>query len=117
LRPRASIWIGLIVAVLVPLALFLFGVLNGWDSLAAVFLLGGLWIFVFGLAFTGARDRLFFSGWGLVIAALSSFAVLRLQYALGLEVIVILAVIVASVFMRPASRPRAPPGQAPSTTT
>lgn len=117
MRPRASIWIGIIVAILISLALFLFGVLSGGDSLAAMFLLGGLWIFVFGLAFVGARDRLFFAGWGLVIAALSSFAVLRLQYALGLEVIVILAVVLVSIFTRPASRPRPPPGQAPSTTT
>jgi hypothetical protein len=104
LRSRASLWVGIIVAILVSLALYLFNALSPINAFGAVFLLSGLWVLVFGVAFATARDRLFLAGWGLVIAVLSSFAVLPVQYALGLEVIVVLVIVLLSVFMRPGSR-------------
>lgn len=109
-----GIGIGVIVAVLIALALTLFGIVSPVNGIATMFLLVGLWIVVFGAAFSKARDRLFFVGWGLVVAVLSTFAFLPLQYALGLEVVVILIVVLLSVFMRPAQRTPQPAGAGPA---
>jgi hypothetical protein len=103
---------GVVVAILISLALILFGVVSAVNGLAVLFLLGGLWTVVFGAAFTTARDRLFFVGWGLVVAVLSTFAFVSWQYALGLEVVVVLVVVLLSIFTKPA--PKAPPQASPA---
>jgi hypothetical protein len=114
---RASWGIGVIVAVLISLALLLFNVVNLVGSIALMFLLGGVWIAVFGVAFADASQRMFLAGWGLVIALLSGFAILPWQYALGLEVVGILVLVLLSVFMKPTSRiPRTTPPGSPSPT-
>lgn len=110
MRNRSAGWgIGVIVAVLISLALILFGVVSTINGIATMFLLNGLWFVVFGLSFTAERDRLYFIGWGLVVAVLSTFDFLPWQYALGLEVVVVLVVVLLYVFMRPAPRAPAPP--------
>ncbi|HUI86997.1 MAG TPA: hypothetical protein VLY21_07575 [Nitrososphaerales archaeon] len=112
LRTGSAGWgIGVIVAVLISLALILFGIVSTIDGIAVLFLLNGIWFVVFGVAFTGARDRLYFIGWGLVVAVLSSFAFISWEYALGLEVVVILVVVLLSVFMKPAPKAPSQPAQ------
>ena len=102
MRNRSAGWgIGVIIAVLISLALILFGVVSTINGIAVLFALNGIWFVVFGLAFTRARDRLYFIGWGLVVAVLSTFAFLKWEYALGLEVVVILLVVVLSIFWKP----------------
>jgi hypothetical protein len=111
LRRQSAGWgIGVIVAVLISLALVLFNIVSTIDGVATLFLLMGLWFLVFGVAFTSARDRLYFVGWGLVVAVLSSFAFVSWQYAAGLEVVVILIVVLLSVFMKPAPSTHPLPG-------
>lgn len=113
MRNRSAGWgIGVIIAVLISLALILFGVVSTISGIAVMFALNGLWFVVFGIAFTAARDRLYFIGWGLVVAVLSTFDFLPWQYALGLEVIVVLVVVLLSIFLKPAPPVRSPPGQA-----
>ena len=116
MRRQSVGWgVGIIVAVLISLALLLFNVVSGANAVAALLLLVGLWTLVFGAAFTTARDRLYFVGWGLVIAVLSTFAFLPLQYTAGLVVVVILIVVLASVFWKPGSKAPPPPGQGSAT--
>jgi hypothetical protein len=116
MRRQSTGWgIGVIIAVLISLALFLFNVLNTINAVAAMLLLNGLWFIVFGVAFSAQRERMYFVGWGLAVAVLSTFAFEPWQYALGLEVIAVLAVVLATVFVRPGAK--APnPAQAPVTT-
>ncbi len=57
-------------------------------------MLNGLWILAFGVTLAQGRDRMYYSGWGLVMAAFSTFVVLSLQYVLG---VVVVAIIVAAV--------------------
>lgn len=117
MRQQSTGWgIGVIVAVLISLALLLFNVLSVVNAVAAMLLLNGLWFIVFGVSFSGHRDRVYFVGWGLVVAVMSTFAFIQWQYALGLEVVAVLGVVLATVFMRP--RTNAPSAtQAPPQTT
>lgn len=89
---------------LISLALLLFNVLSTVNAVAAMLLLNGLWFIVFGVSFSAERERMYFIGWGLVVAVLSTFAFLQWQYALGLEVVAVLVVVLATVFVRPGTK-------------
>jgi hypothetical protein len=89
---KPSLGIGIIPATLVSLVLFLFG-LVGYAWLGASPLLpNGLWILVYRLVEAERRDKLYYAGWGLIMAGLSTFVVLPLTYALGVTVALIIAV-------------------------
>lgn len=90
---KPSLGIGIILATLVSLVLFLFG-LVGYEWLAALLLLlNGLWILVYGVAEAERKDKLYYSGWGLIMAGLSTFVVLPLMYTFGVVIVLIIAVI------------------------
>jgi hypothetical protein len=105
---KAGLGVGLVVAVLAPLALFLFGVLSPLQSISALLLLSGLWILIFG-AFLARQDRMTYGGWGLVVALLATFILLPLQYTAGLVVVGIIALILVWVFARPRTKSRSQP--------
>jgi hypothetical protein len=71
------------------------------QAAAAFLLLNGAWILVFGVSLARGRDRLYYSGWGVVMASLSTFAILPLQYVLGVVVVAIMLVVVAGIVARP----------------
>jgi hypothetical protein len=59
--------------------------------------LGGLWTIVCGVIINGGRnDRIYYIGWGSVIAVLSTIVVLPLAYTIGLVLTVIIALIILS---------------------
>ncbi|MDV3277995.1 MAG: hypothetical protein LYZ69_05950 [Nitrososphaerales archaeon] len=90
---KPSLGIGVILATLVSLVLFLFGFVDyAWLG-ACLLLLNGLWILVYGLVEAGSGDKLYYSGWGLVMAGLSTFVVLPLAYTVGATIVLIIAVI------------------------
>jgi len=97
---------GLLVCVLVPLALLLFGVVDDEQTAALVLLLGGIWTVVFGVALGRKKERLYNVGFGILVAVLSSFIVLPLQYTAGLVVVSFVAIILASVVARPKTGPK-----------
>ena len=98
---KVSLGAGVILATLLSLALYLFGILSATQAAAAFLLLNGIWILVFGVSLARGRDRLYYSGWGVVMASLSSFAVLPLQYVLGVVIVAIILVVVAGMVARP----------------
>ena len=98
---RVSLGVGVILATLLSVALYLFGILSATQAAAAFLLLNGIWILVFGVSLARGRDRLYYSGWGVVMASLSSFAVLPLQYVLGVVIVAIILVVVAGMVARP----------------
>lgn len=102
---------GLIVTVLLPLAFLLFGILRPLQTVSAILLLSGLWGFVFGLLMERRQERLYYSGFGAIVALLSSFIFIRLAYTAGLVVLafVVLALIQAM------TRPGAPAGPSQKT--
>ena len=96
---------GYIVAFLLAIALYLFGITNPLQSLSMLFLLVGLWTIVCGLAINGGRnDRIYYFGWGSVIAVLSTIVVLPLAYTIGLVLIVIIALIILNYVIPKSTR-------------
>lgn len=90
---KPSLGIGIILATLVSLVVFLFGFANyAWLG-ALLLLLNGLWIAAYGVIQAERRDRLYYAGWGLIMAGLASFVVLPLTYTVGVVIILVIAVI------------------------
>ena len=83
----------MILATLVSLVLFLFGLVDYLWLGASLLLLNGLWILMYGVVEAGSRDKLYYSGWGLVRAGLSTFVVLPLAYTLGVVIVLVIAII------------------------
>ena len=111
---KVGIGIGLLVCVLVPVALLLFGVVGVSQGAALVLLLAGLWTVVFGLVFASRKDMLYDVGFGVIVAVLSTSIFLPLQYTAGLVVLMIIAIALASIVMRPKPSQKGTPTQAPS---
>jgi len=103
-RLSVSLGIGVIVAVLLPIALLLFGVLTLVWTLSGILLLNGLWLFMFGAALGPKESRLYNAAWGAVIALLSTFAFLPLRYMAGLVVLAVIGATVATVVVRSRSK-------------
>ena len=114
---KMQLGMGLIVAVLVPLALFLFEVLKLAGAIASMLLLGGLWILVFGVTLGEKVDRLYNVGMGLIIAVLSAFYFIPVRFALGLIVVAVIAMVVLSLVVRPKRGSGAMQSRMPTSTT
>ena len=98
---RIQLGIGLIIAVLLPLALWLFDVLKPYGAVSAILLLAGLWILVFGVSFGAKNDRVYNVAMGLIIAILSAFYFISARYTLGLVVVAVIAMVLVSLVARP----------------
>ena len=85
---------GLIVAILLPIVLYLFGVTDALQSISALLLFCGLWTAAYGL--TAHVDKILYVGWGAGIAVLSTFILIPLTYSVALVLVVIIVLIVAS---------------------
>jgi hypothetical protein len=112
---RIGLGVGLIATVLIPVALSFFGVLGGKDAVAAILLLSGAWAFVFGLFAEAKQERLYTSGFGALVAILSTFIVIHLRYTIGLFIVALVALALIQALTRPGGkRPSVPQaGQGP----
>jgi hypothetical protein len=118
---KPSWGIGTLVAVLLSAAVYLFGLLDFEHTVSLVLLLSGLWTLVFAFAGVESKDRSYYSGWGLVVAILSLFAYIPFDYAIGLILLGIIALIVLSVYLgkspkvlSAATTPPSPVGETPA---
>lgn len=98
---RVQFGIGLVIAVLLPLALLLFGILHPYGTLSSILLLAGLWILAFSLTYSSKGDRTYNFGLGLVIAILSTFYFIPLADTFGLELLAVIGMVVVSVVTKP----------------
>jgi hypothetical protein len=90
---KPSLGIGVLLATLVSIVVFLFG-LVGYDWLVALLLLlNGLWILVYGFVEAGSEDRLYYAGTGAVIAGLAGFVPFPPAYALGIVLVLVIVII------------------------
>ena len=90
---KPSLGIGIILATLVSFVVFLFGLVDyAWLG-ALLLLLNGLWIAVYGVVEAARRDKLYYAGWGLIMAGLATFVALPLAYTAGVVIVLIIAVI------------------------
>ena len=113
--------IGTIVAILVPAAVYSFGILGVKDAISLVLLLEGLWTIVCALVVVDRKDGWYYAGWGVVLAFLSSFAFLPAGYTIGLVLISIVMLILLYVYMGGRNKiitaskvPTAPAGETPA---
>jgi hypothetical protein len=100
--------VGLIATVLVPLALLLFGALTAGQTIPAILLLSGLWTLVFGLFMEAKQERLYYSGFGVIVALLSTYLFIHVQYTAGLVLVALVALALIQALTRPGAPPRAP---------
>ena len=97
---------GLIATVLIPLALLLFGLLKPDQTIAAILLLSGLWALVFGIFMERKDERLYYSGFGVVVALLSTFIFIPFRYTAGLVIVAFVVLALISALFRPRAPPR-----------
>lgn len=100
---RIGLGIGLIATVLLPFALLLFGTLRFVETISAILLLSGLWTLVFGLLMERKEERLYYSGFGVVVVLLSTFLFIPFRYTAGLVLVAIVALAVISAVLKPGS--------------
>lgn len=111
---KIGLGVGLVATVLLPLALLLFGVLGARETLAAMLLLSGAWAFVFGLVMDARQERLYYSGFGVLVAILSTFVVINLRYTAGLFIVALVALALIQALTRNGSRrPSMPQAKGP----
>ncbi len=106
-----STWgIGAVVAVLLSVAAGLLGVVGFRGTVALMLLLLGLWTLVAAFSFASS-DRPFYAGWGVVLAGLSLTYLVPLRDALGLILVAVVVLIVATAYFgrRPGTKPAAAP--------
>jgi hypothetical protein len=108
---RIGLGIGLVVTVLLPLALLLFGAIDAVQTFSAILLLSGLWTLAFGLLLERKEERLYYSGSGVIVALLSTFLFIPFRFTAGLVIVAIIALAVVSVAQRPGAQPE--PSNAP----
>ncbi len=84
---------GVIIAVLLSAAAFLFNLVNISTTISLAFLLVGLWTITSAFFVVERKDRTFYAGWGVVLAVLSLFEFLGPAYTIGLLLVAVVALI------------------------
>ena len=105
---KIGLGVGLIATVLLPLAFLLFGLLKAGQTLPAILLLSGLWALVFGLLMENKQERLYYSGFGAVVALLSTYHFIHLRYTIGLVIVALVVLALIQALFRPGAPPRPP---------
>jgi hypothetical protein len=91
--------VGVIVAILLSVAVYLLGIVDFSRMVSLILLLSGLWTLVAGFTIVERKDRSYYSGWGIVIAALSLFDYIQLTYTIALILLAIVALIIINVYI------------------
>ena len=91
--------VGTIVAILVSVAVYLFGIVNFYGMVSMLLLLCGLWTLVAAFVIVELKDRSYYMGWGVVIAALSLFDFIPFNYTIALVLMAIVVLILVNVYL------------------
>jgi hypothetical protein len=120
---KLSWGMGELVVILFSIAVYLFFPALGVSyTISLLLLLSGLWTLANGVFFVEKKDRNYYVSWGVVIAVLSAFAFLPANYALGLVLIAVVALILftaytyrsGKMYTAATSSPPAPGGETPA---
>jgi len=91
---------GVLIVVLLSFAAYFLGVITLLQTVALILLLGGLWTVVAAFTIFNDSERSFYLGWGVVVAALSTFDVFNnFNYTIALILIAIVALILINVYL------------------
>jgi hypothetical protein len=88
---------GFVIAIFLAFILYLFGIANISQTVSALFVFIGSWTVILGLNYKG--ERMYYTGWGVCIGALSTFIVLPLSYTVGLVLTAIIALILVNAMI------------------
>lgn len=94
---KPSWGVGSIVAILLSIAAALLGAVRAKGLLSLALLLVGAWTLLSAFVIVDREDRTFYAGWGIVLAGLALSYVLPLRFALGLVLIALVVLILATV--------------------
>jgi len=91
--------VGAIVAVLISIAVYLFGIINFLGMISMMLLLVGLWTLVAAFVIVDIKDRSYYMGWGVVVAALSLFDFIPFNYTIALVLMAVVVLILINVYL------------------
>jgi hypothetical protein len=94
---KLSWGVGSLVAILLSIAAALLGAVGAKGLLSLALLLVGAWTLLSAFVIVDREDRTFYAGWGIVLAGLALSYVLPLRFALGLVLIALVVLILATV--------------------
>jgi hypothetical protein len=113
--------VGAVIAVLLPAAAYLFNLAGLSQMFSLILLFLGLWTLVSAFSLVETGDRYYYAGWGVVMAALSLFYYIPVNYAFGLILLAIVALILLNVYvgrsgkmLKAATSPPPPAGDTPA---
>ncbi len=113
--------LGVVVAVLLSVAVYLFYPTDPKYPVALMLLLVGLWTVASGFLTVEKKDRSYYMGWGVVIALVSLFAYLPANYSLGVILVAVVLMIIITVYLSKtekvitaANNPPSPVGNTPA---
>ncbi len=91
--------VGTVIAIVLSISVYLLGIVDLRGLVFLILLLSGLWTLVSAFAIVERKDRSYYSGWGIVIAALSLFDFIPLNYTIALVLLAIIALIIINVYI------------------
>ena len=99
---RLAYYEGVLVAILAPIVVYLFGFgkIDLLETSFLVFLFLGVWTLVSVFTLMFGRARMYYIVWGLILASFSSIFIIRIQYALALIILAVLASVLINVATR-----------------
>jgi len=91
--------VGTVVAIILSVAVYLLGIVDLRGLASLILLLCGLWTLVSAFVIVDRKDRSYYSGWGIVIASLSLFDFIPLNYTIALVLLAVVALIIINVYI------------------
>jgi hypothetical protein len=91
---------GVIVAILASLVLLLVGVITPLQTLFLGGVLFGLWTVAFAIIWAAANQKLFYFGWGIIVAALATIAEIPARLSVAFVILAIIGIVVYSAVTR-----------------
>ena len=92
-------YLGSLIAILISIVVYLFGLVDLKGMLSLMFLMVGLWTIVAAFTIFDPKDRYYYTGWGAVIAFISLFNFIPPSYTIGLIILAIIALIIINVYV------------------
>ena len=96
---KAGWGIGIVIAIILSVVVYLLGFVDLRGLVSLILLLSGLWTVVTAFVIVERKDRSYYSGWGIVIAALSLFDFIPLNYTIALVLLAIIALIIINLYV------------------
>jgi hypothetical protein len=99
MRMKVGTWLGSLIGILLAIVVYLLELVDLKGMLSLMFLLVGLWTLIAAFTIVDPKDRFYYTGWGVVIAFLSLFNFIPVNYTIALLILAIIALIIINVYV------------------